>query len=468
MKTQFTQLTRFTLALSAVVLSMIVSACGNLLNVEPVTQIDAATDLKTDLSVKVALTGAYDGLSNRYIWGGESWCYSELLGDENEIRFRGTFAYMGDVWNKTMIPNSNAATELWLNGFSTINRVNRILTVIDTVVPADRNAVRGAALFIRGAVYFELVRFYGKAWGDGDNAANPAVPILTRPSPLFQSGTVGPEDLPRRNSVAEVYAQIISDLTTAEMLLPATSDPTRANKASAAALLSRVYLIQGNYAAARDAANRVIATGRYRLAPTFAECFDESLPGFTGETIFRIPITEQDGVNQLNIFYGAAPGGRRDMEILAKHLTIYEMGDVRGSFFFISSARRLTSKWRFQFGDIPVFRLAEMYLTRAECNARLGTSVGATPTADVNLLRARAGVMPLSESATNVDAILRERRRELAFEGHLLHDIKRTRRTITFSNQMLAFSSDRLVFPVPEREIIVNRNLTQNPGYITP
>jgi hypothetical protein len=455
---------KLTLVLGAWATFALVSACDPLLNTNPVTQIDASTDLKDALSVRVALTGAYDGLSNRYIWGGESWCYADLMGEENDIRFRGTFQYMGDIWQRTMNSQSNAAQEVWLTGYNAINRVNRILQVIDTALPAERNTIRGGALFIRGAVYFEMIKLYGKAWGDGDNASNPGVPLVLTPAQIFQTGNLSEGEKPRRNSVAEVYAQIISDLTAAEQNLPATSDPTRANKASAAALLSRVYLMQGNYAAARDAANRVIQTNRYTLASSFADCFNETSAGFVGETIFRIPVSEQDGVNQLNVFYSAVPGGRRDMEILAAHLTKYEMGDFRRTYFFSSGGRRLTSKWRDQFGDIPIFRIAEMYLTRAECNARLGTEVGATPASDVNRVRARVGLPALADDAVTVEAILKERRNELAFEGHWLHDRKRTRTNIV-STRTHPWNANTLVFPVPNREIIANTNLTQNPGY---
>lgn len=448
------------IGLSALVLAVIVSACANLLNVEPVNQIDASTDLKTEQSVRVALTGAYDALSGGFIYGGEQNVFSELLGDDGEIRFRGTFAYLGNVWRKQILPLDASATTTWMNSYSAINRTNRILATIDTLLPADRNSVQGQALFIRGAVYFELVRLYGKTFGDGNNATNPAVPLITTPLAAFSTGVITAEDSRSRNSVAEIYAQVVSDLTTAESLLPATSDGTRANKAVAAALLSRVYLMQGDYVKARDAANRVITTNRYTLASNFIECFRESLPGFSGETIFRIPVLEQDGVNSLNTYYSATPGGRRDMEVLTKHMGLYEAGDDRANMFFLSSGRRLSSKWTDQFGDMPIFRIAEMYLTRAEANHRLGTEVGATPLADVNRIRARVKLPALT--SVTLDAILKERKLELAFEGHLLHDLKRTRRNVTAT---LPFSANNLVFPIPQREIDVNKNLVQNPGY---
>ncbi|MCS6807192.1 MAG: RagB/SusD family nutrient uptake outer membrane protein [Bacteroidota bacterium] len=458
-------LLRTSLLSVGVTFALVLSACDPLLNVKPVTQIDAATDLKDALAVRVALNGAYDGLSNRYIWGGEVWCYADLMGEENDIRFRGTFQYMGDIWRRTLNTLNSGAAEVWLVGYSTINRVNRILAVIDTLPAAERNSVRGQALFIRAVCYFEMIRLYGKTWGDGDNASNPGVPLVLTPSQIFQTGVLSEGEKPSRASVAAVYEQIIKDLTDAESLLPATSEATRANKATAAAVLSRVYLMQGRYAEARDAANRVISTNRYSLAPTFTEAFRESLPGFAAETIFRVPVSEQDGVNQLNVFYSATPGGRRDMEILAGHLTKYEMNDARRAFFF-TVGRRLTSKWVDQFGDIPAIRFAEMLLTRAECNARLGTTVGAPPADDINRIRRRVGLADLAPSAVTIDAILRERRNELAFEGHWLHDKKRTRSSIVSGGTTYPFNSDRLVFPVPNREIIANPNLRQNPGYV--
>ncbi|MBL7991389.1 MAG: RagB/SusD family nutrient uptake outer membrane protein [Candidatus Kapabacteria bacterium] len=448
------------IGLSALVLTLIVSACANLLNVEPVTTIDGSTDLKSELSVKVALTGAYDQLSNGFIYGGEQNVFSELLGDDGEIRFRGTFAYLGNVWRKQILPLDASATTTWMNSYVAINRVNRILSVIDTLLPADRNSVRGQALFIRGAVYFELVRLYGKAFGDGNNATNLAVPLVTTPLAAFSTGVITQEDSRARNTVAEVYAQVVSDLTTAESLMSATSDGTRANKAVAAALLSRVYLMMGDYANARDAANRVIATNRYTLASNYIECFREALPGFSGETIFRLPILEQDGVNSANTYYSATPGGRRDMEVLTKHMSLYETGDARATMFFLSSGRRLSSKWVDQYGDMPLFRIAEMYLTRAEANYRLGTEVGATPLDDVNRIRTRVKLPALT--SLTLAAILKERKLELAFEGHLLHDLKRTRTNISAT---LPFSANNLVFPIPQREIDVNKNLVQNPGY---
>ena len=104
-------------------------------------------------------------------------------------------------------------------------------------------------------------------------------------------------------------------------------------------------------------------------------------------------------------------------------------------------------------------RLAEAFLTRAECNQRLSTAIGATPDADVNRIRSRAGLTPLV-SAT-LQQILDERELELAFEGQGLWDAKRLRLTVDGK----PWNDNKMTFPIPLRERNVNPGLEQNPGY---
>jgi hypothetical protein len=100
-----------------------------------------------------------------------------------------------------------------------------------------------------------------------------------------------------------------------------------------------------------------------------------------------------------------------------------------------------------------------MVLIRAEANFRLGTTVGAAPLEDVNAIRLRADATPYE--ALTLDLILLERELELAFEGHRIHDIKRTKgKTGTF-----AWNDPKLVFAIPQREIDANSLLSQNFGY---
>ena len=230
---------------------------------------------------------------------------------------------------------------------------------------------------------------------------------------------------------------------------------------AAAAILSRVYLQQGNFTAARDAANRVITSGQFSLVPAYTNAFAQDVN--TSEDIFAIQVTSQDGANNMNLFYAPDEfGGRGDIDILQPHLDLYEDGDERRALFFVDEGgANRTGKWINIFGNIGIVRLAEMYLTRAEGNFEEGTSIGATPAEDVNTVRSRAGLDDLSAGEVDKDAILFERRLELAFEGQTLHDIKRTQRSVG----PLIFDAPELVYPIPQREIDVNTSLEQNTGY---
>ncbi len=102
-----------------------------------------------------------------------------------------------------------------------------------------------------------------------------------------------------------------------------------------------------------------------------------------------------------------------------------------------------------------------MYLTRAEANLRLFPAApigGVSPTFDLTTIRTRVGLNPLIATISN---ILNERAHELAFEGFALHDAKRTQTNIN----LIPWNDNKLVFPIPQREIDANPNLVQNPGY---
>jgi starch-binding outer membrane protein, SusD/RagB family len=453
----------------AIATLFVLGSCGDRLEVSPVNSIDATLSLSTSKDVEAYLVGAYDGLqgtnANGDTYAGGFQYTSELLADAGEVRFGGSFSNLLDLWNKALTTDNTTAETQWIRAYSTINRCNTVLDAIDTVVASKRVRVEAEAIFIRSILLFELTRLYAKQWGDGDNAANLGVPMVFKSTKLFSD-----KDFLTRSTVAQVYAQVITDLTKAETNLPAANG-AYATKGAAAAMLARVYLQQGRYTEAAAAADRVIASTRYSLTPTFAGAFNTKLNNNganPSEYVFAIQVNDQDGFNGMNTFFGVTinsiPGtaGRGDMRIQTAHTALYDSLDVRGKYFIRTSAtstRLYTQKFLDRFGHVPVIRLAEMYLIRAESNFRQGTSVGATPLADINRTRKRAGLPDLA-TVTLAD-ILKERRLELAFEGFRLHDAKRLKQSIG----TLAWNSDKLILPIPKREIDVNKNLVQNPGY---
>ena len=138
---------------------------------------------------------------------------------------------------------------------------------------------------------------------------------------------------------------------------------------------------------------------------------------------------------------------------------MYEAGDARKTFFTLSGGNNYTRKHLDRYGNVPVLRLAEMYLTRAEANFRNNTAIGAEPLSDINRIRARVG-LPVLSSLT-LDAITKERYLELAFEGHNLHEAKRLQKSVG----ALSWNSPKLILPIPQREMDVNKSLVQNEGY---
>src|SRR5690554_6122027 len=123
--------------------------------------------------------------------------------------------------------------------------------------------------------------------------------------------------------------------------------------------------------------------------------------------------------------------------------------------------------------DVPLIRLAEMHLIRAEANARQAAANAAPATsvlADINTIRTRAELPALTAAAdllTNAAAleeILLQRRLEFAFEGHRFADLKRFGQAEPLFGPTEAY---RVLWPIPFVQIEVNTNLVQNPGYST-
>jgi hypothetical protein len=136
---------------------------------------------------------------------------------------------------------------------------------------------------------------------------------------------------------------------------------------------------------------------------------------------------------------------------------------LRAAFFATSGSNRYTQKHLDRFGDVPVIRLAEMYLTRAEANFRQNTAVGSTPLADVNLIRKRAGLPNLT--TVDLPAILKERVSELAFEGNNLFESQRLKKPLGTTADPVAWNSPSIILPIPQREMDVNKELIQNEAY---
>lgn len=434
---------------------LLFTSCDRELDIDSEQGISTETAISTPEGIQQILIGAYKNTGDGDLFGGDVQIYGDLLADDGYLYWWGTYAELGHIYEKSIISDNVYVRDTWARAYKVINATNVVLENLSVVKDEDdKKRIEGEAKFLRALNYFELVRFFGKQYEAGKNNTQLGVPIVLKTTTDFNG------DLSvARNSVEEVYTQVVKDLKEAITNLP-SENSYYADTYSAQALLSRVYLQKGDYTNARDLANDVIENSGKSLMPNYKDAFNTSEN--ISEDLFAMQVTSQSGENDLITFYAdEAQGGRGgDITLTEDFLGLFEPDDVRGSFYYYNYYDDvLTSKYTNQYGNIHVIRLAEMYLIRAEANYRLGTSLGATPLDDINTIRDRAKASALT--TVTLDDILLERRRELAFEGFLIHDIKRTKGNVGSLN----WNSDKLVFPIPLREMQVNNKLVQNPGY---
>lgn len=436
---------------------LLFSSCQKKLDVTSPQNVSGQEVLSSDVNVKKALNGAYDAVSNWSLLGGNLQLYSELLAANGEIRWSGTYDEPRQIYTKQILVTNDYVASTYDNAYYAINICNNILNAIGVVNEADQGRVKGEALFLRGLMYFELVELYAKPYSAGNVTTNPGLQLITTPT----NGTITDSNYVARSSVQQTYDFILSDLKQAQSLLP-DENGVYATRFAAAAVLSRVYLQMADYANARDEANLVITEGPYQLTKTFAAAFNNTTN--STEDIFAIQVNEQDGDNYMQLFWSITDYGARDgdVDVLPKEVNEFEDGDARKAMYYVDATGTYRSgKWKYQYRNLPIIRLAEMYLTRAECNFRLGTAVGQTPAVDIRIIRNRAG-LTTSPNYITLDNILLERKRELKDEGQAIQDVKRLKETV----DGFAYDAYQLILPIPQREIDASKGvLTQNEGY---
>ncbi|CAL1520963.1 RagB/SusD family nutrient uptake outer membrane protein [Chitinophaga sp. MM2321] len=457
------KITQYIIHASLACLLVVAYGCNKKLDVLPTQQI-TPDQITTSEDVKAVLFGSYNSLQHFNTFGERNLLISDLLGGDDELDWVGTFANYKAIFMKTQDRTSSIAEGMWGRSYIVIAGVNTVLEKIQLVDTSEQKGIAAEAKFIRGITYFELVNFFGQPYSAGNAATSDAVPIVLDPVTVYDPQ----KDKKARDKVAAVYDQVIKDLTEAAADLPESNESGRASKYSALAFLARVYMNQGKYPEAAAAANDVVTNGGFGLAGTFDKAFNNI--SNSSEDVFAIQQSKQSNAgtsnNGMATFYAAKPTGRGDVQVLSSFLDLYDDGDARKSFVYDGTSisgidGTYTTKWRDQYKAVPVIRLAEMLLTRAEANFRAGGAPvgGVTPLDDVNEVRARSNAAPLGVLTAN--DIVDERFRELAFEGDRLWTIKRLKMKVG----SLDYNAPLLVLPVPQSERDVNPDLTQNEGY---
>jgi starch-binding outer membrane protein, SusD/RagB family len=466
---------------------IMISSCNKILDREPQSELDGSTRFKDINDYDYALLGAYSLFRSRDY-------YSSFDGNSNA--FVGLPDILSDNMNETdeslgnervfsrwQYAEDEAQIEnTWLIAYRIISQCNLVLKDIDKLSATNEGAVnriKGQALAIRAMVHFDLLRY----WADEyiRNSTKPGVPYIT---------VYDYEQKPARGTIKETYDNIEQDLTQALALLPNSdvviNDGERSyiDEYVVNAILARESLYSGQYDKAVQYATAVIDQFPLADINVFPSIWtDASLD----EVIWSFSFDAGQGQVGGNLY---APDVNRsqyqpNLDLVAQY---DPNNDVRFFSYFgeiednYGDMRIVLTKYLAKFSQIKhpdgvtnfkAFRTGEMYLVRAEANARLGGAFEAYGLADLNDLRAARifGYTPVVLTGAGLlNAIALERRKELIAEGHRFFDLKRTTRALTRSNCTsfctLTPTSRAWTWPIPRPEIDANPNiLPQNPGY---
>jgi starch-binding outer membrane protein, SusD/RagB family len=400
----------------------------------------------------------------------------DILAD-NLVIGNNTGRYVGQTVNAV-----GAHVDLW-GRYPAINECNILLSVIDGLegTQALKDQLKGEAFFLRALMYHDMSKVYGYEPGREVNGWNRSVVLRTTPTTQ-----VSDADFRSRATNTEMYTQIEQDLLAAIGLLPEESGVAaaqryyRASKAAARAILARVYLYQGRYADAATMADLALgSTSRTVVsAANFAGSWS-TIPH--PESIFELEIRQVDwstvdGVNNGMASVantGSAPNAQLAVGGSAELIAAHEAGDVRLNIWQPAVGGIYPCrKWAGEKGqfleNIPVMRVSELRLIAAEAKARSGNEPGART--DLNAVRSNRGLADNNDAGQAlIDAILAEKRIEMAGEGHRFFDLKRLGLNIpkpASTNQpALAYTDFRVIGILPIAQIQLNPQLEQNPNY---
>lgn len=438
--------------------------CDEELDIDPSQGINEEVALSDENNITALLVATYAEIREEGALGGTSQIISDLLGTDDELTYQGFWPEPREFLLKEITVTNERVNILWFNYYRVINMANLIIDNAHFITSSQekQDKVIGEAKFLRAFSYFELIKLFASPYVPNTSNTQLGVPLrLTGITDYSLDHSL------ERSSVEVIYNQIESDLNDANLTLPETND-FFADKYSASSLLARVYLQKGNYQEALNLANQVLEQSNRALVPEYSLAFNNDQD--SSEDIFAIQLNSQEasdffeGTTYLITLYASFDNGGLG-GFISLNDEFFELfddpDDYRRSFFYISpsSTLRLTSKYTNKFGNVPIIRLSEMYLIRAETNLRLGSNLGQTPLDDINTIRQRVNASLLTE--VDLETILLERQLELSFEGHLIHDLKRTNQIIG----ELASDDPRLVLPIPIDEINTNTLIEQNPGY---
>lgn len=456
--------------LSVVVIMIVFCGCEKVLDQKPVNEVDEEFAISDIKGAQAAVAGLYNQIQNADYYGRNFQIMSDVASDQAQSI--GTWDFYREMDTYQVSTGNTENGYFYSRAYKAIFVANTILSKvpgINGISEEQKSVMLGHAYFVRGLAYFDLTRTFGGV---------PNV-VGTLGVPLVLAATPGVIEYPSRATLQESYNHVISDLLKAHDLLPVTNVRSQASKGAAKALLARAYLyLNQNDEVIRYATEVINDVTRYSLLGNYADIF---LSKLTSESVFELTYNTADQSGIRNWYYPTSAGGRGD---LASHNSFVarakaDVNDVRGTLFALATAN---TYYPTKFGrtagnidNIPVIRISEMYLNRAEARAKLGADL-AGALADLNMVRTRskAAALSLTGQQEILQAIWDEQQLEFAYEGHSFFDLIRTGQALERLKDLPRLNAptsitltdvNRVLFPIPLFEVNANPNMLQNEVY---
>jgi starch-binding outer membrane protein, SusD/RagB family len=455
------------------IMALLFMGCDGLLDIDsPKTEVLTSDVFSSDENASAAMVGMYSSMvttsaMQKIGYGGS------LSADESDAT-NSVYPFT-DFGTNSLTSSDYGISDLWTGSYNTIYQANSIIenaTASTGMSDSVKLQYVAQAKFVRALSFFYLVNMFG-------------------PVPLTVTTDVNINNAMSRTSVDDVYTQIVSDLESAEAILPLDYSDydgkrDKPNKRAASALLAKVYLYIADYANAEQKATDVINTSDlYELLST-SEIGDVFLKD-SRESIFAINLQTVSGhwltYEDYYYYYGSKYNSLTYV-LTPSLVNAFEAGDLRktswmGSFTDDGTTYYYGAKYKDYAGSSApleysvVLRLSEQYLIRAEAKARQNNITGTTgAVADINIVRTRAGLTSLDTTnmtqAECLTCIEQERRVELFLEyGNRWFDLKRTGRADAVLGVLKpdTWKSTAVLYPIPLSELENAPQLTQNADY---
>jgi hypothetical protein len=462
----------YNLLVVAVVITTFASCKKSFLELKPPTSLTPESALSTEAGMQVAVRGMYAGLRNVDVFGRTLPIIGDVMADNAYQSAQNTnrYTFFNNVNGLTVLDGN--VRDIWTNIYAVILRANNIINA-DIPSTPNVNQYKGEAYAVRALCYFYLVRYYARPYSD--NPAGPGVPIIT----TYQA------DLkPARNTVAEVYDLMIKDLDQAYSLMTLFVNSSQFSKYAAKGLQAKIYLNKNDKAAAKAAAQDVIANSTFTVVPAATYVAYWASPAIRTDKVETLFEVSSDAVGNLQFdalsYIYSQNGNYGDFLLSDATYALYAAGDVRKNLYktgfrpagvpvvFVEKYPSILDDR----SDTKVLRLSEMYLIAAEASLPASEADALTY---VNYITARRGAAPIASSGNQLfEDIITERRKELALEGDRYNDLQRLKRDIvrTTPNYPAAalsipYSDYKRVLPIPQTEMDANPEIRpqQNTGW---